>query len=188
MLPFVIAAGASLVQSWFVPAPSASVPAVPAPSAGSPGPEPAPAPDLPRTPSPTDPADPTGQVRRSGTLVMTDYTAYDLDSKAANWSPTGDDWGPDRDVAYASRWADADGDAVIGRKDPKYVALLSGGGPWQRADCVHAPYSEPSARPVGDRLTQGRAICVVTSAKRYALLVVTGKAPGQLTVRVTVWQ
>ncbi|WP_432957816.1 hypothetical protein [Micromonospora haikouensis] len=139
-------------------------------------------------PSPTDAADPTGQVRRSGTLVMAEYTAYDLDSKATNWSPTGDDWGPDRDVAYASWWADADGGAVLSRKDPKYVALLSGGGPWQRADCVHAPYGEPSARPVGDRLTQGRGICVVTSAKRYALLVVTGKAPGQLTVRVTVWQ
>ncbi|GLY24280.1 hypothetical protein [Micromonospora sp. NBRC 101691] len=128
------------------------------------------------------------RVRRGGTLVMADYTAYDLDSTAADWNPTRDDWGPSRDVGYASWWPDASNDALVSREDPRYAAALSGSGPWSRADCVRARYGEPSARPVGDRLLEGRGICVVTSSGRYALLVVTRAVERQLTVRVTVWE
>ncbi|GAA2708837.1 hypothetical protein ACFY2R_04475 [Micromonospora olivasterospora] len=109
---------------------------------------------------PTEPAVITAPVRRTGTLVMADYTAYDLDSTAANWSPTKDDWGPTRDVGYASWWPDASNDALVSREDPRYAASLPGDGPWQRADCVRAEYGRPSARPVGDRLLEGRGICV----------------------------
>ncbi|MFF3868988.1 hypothetical protein [Micromonospora sp. NPDC001898] len=119
---------------------------------------------------------------------MADYTAYDLDSTAADWNPTKGDWGSSRDVGYASWWPDASNDAVVSRADPRYAASLPGTGPWQRADCVQAGYGQPSARPVGDRLLEGRGICVVTSAGRYALLVVTRAVEKQLTVRVTVWE
>ncbi|WP_091193383.1 hypothetical protein [Micromonospora narathiwatensis] len=110
------------------------------------------------------------------------------DSTAADWNPTRDDWGPSRDVGYASWWPEANNDAVISRNDPAYAAALPGTGPWQRADCVRARYGDPSTRPIGDRLLERRGICVVTSAGRYALPVVTRATQGQLTVRVTVWE
>jgi hypothetical protein len=119
---------------------------------------------------------------------MADYTAYDLDSLAGDWNPTRDDWGPARDAGYASWWQNAANDALLSRDDPKNAPALSGTGPWQRADCVRARYGEPSARPVGDRLSEGRGICVHTSAGRYALLVVTRAVNQQLTVRITVWE
>ncbi|NBE84946.1 hypothetical protein GVV04_29040 [Micromonospora sp. NEAU-HG-1] len=142
----------------------------------------------PKPPPPSDEAAVSARVRRSGTLVMADYTAYDLDSTAADWNPTKDDWGSSRDVGYASWWPDASNDAVVSREDPRYAASLPGTGPWQRADCVRAGYGQPSARPVGDRLLERRGICVVTSAGRYALLVVSRAVEKQLTVRVTVWE
>ncbi|MFI0793991.1 hypothetical protein ACH4OY_15070 [Micromonospora rubida] len=142
----------------------------------------------PKPPPPSDGAGVSARVRRSGTLVMADYTAYDLDSTAADWNPTKDDWGSSRDVGYASWWPDADNDAVVSREDPRYAASLPGTGPWQRADCVRAGYGQPSARPVGERLLERRGICVVTSAGRYALLVVSRAVEKQLTVRVTVWE
>ncbi|SCL28142.1 hypothetical protein GA0074692_2479 [Micromonospora pallida] len=150
---------------------------------------PAPEPDrtTPPQPPPTT-AQVEAQVRRSGTLVMADYTAYDLDSMAADWNPTRDDWGPDRDAGYASWRDDANNNVLVSREDPKYAAALSGDGPWRRTDCVRARYGDPSARPVGDRLLEGRGVCVVTSAGRYALLVVTRSVEKQLTVRVTVWE
>ncbi|MFG1951408.1 hypothetical protein [Micromonospora sp. NPDC048830] len=154
-----------------------------------PDPKPSPTVKPPPPPSPTGPVIVTDPVRRSGTLVMADYTAYDLDSKAADWNPTKDDWGPNRDVGYASWWPDASNDAVVSREDPRYAASLPrDSDPWRRADCVRARYGEPSARPIGDRLLVGRGICVVTSDGRYALLVVTRSVNHQLTVRVTVWE
>ncbi|MEO3776473.1 hypothetical protein ABGB16_06410 [Micromonospora sp. B11E3] len=159
----------------------------PTPTGGH-GPKPSPTVKSP-PPSPTGPVTVTDPVRRSGTLVMADYTAYDLDSKAADWNPTKDDWGPNRDVGYASWWDDVQNDAVVSREDPRYAASLpKDSGPWRRADCVRARYGEPSARPVGERLLEGRGICVVTSDGRYALLVVTRSVQHQLTVRVTVWE
>ncbi|MFE9695037.1 hypothetical protein [Micromonospora sp. NPDC005806] len=113
-----------------------------------------------------------GDGRRAGAaernVVMADYTAYDLDSMAADWNPTKDDWGLIRDVAYASWWQEANNDAMVSRDDLRYAASPPGTGPWQRADCVRARYGKPSARPVGERLPELRGTCVVTSPRPAA--------------------
>lgn len=144
-----------------------------------------------RTPKPSPPPpSPTvipAAVRRSGTLVMADYTGYDLDSLAANWRATKDGW-DGHDIAYASWWEDVQNNALVSHDYMKYATSLPGSGPWERRDCAGAAYGDSAIRPVGDLLLPDRGICVVTTEGRYALLVVTGSAKGQLTVDVIVWK
>lgn len=128
-------------------------------------------------------------VRRTGTLVMPSNVAFDLDSTAPDWEPTKGEWGNAREIAYAGWVPDLKKDALIGLGFYwDNVAALPGTGPWTRADCAGATYGLDSARPVGDRIALGHGVCVQTTAGRLALLVVTDRHDGSITVTATVWE
>ncbi|WP_155336749.1 hypothetical protein [Acrocarpospora corrugata] len=156
-----------------VPAPTTSAPATP--TTGSPTPAPKP------SPSPTGPP-----VRRSGDIAMKAGLGYDLDSLASNWKPTDGNWYEIQDLGYFS----GNGGHILGpRNDGKRVAVLGESDAPGYTDCTKAKYHRADELfASNERISGGRAICVVTSADRYALLKITSSTSNQVKAEVTVWQ
>jgi hypothetical protein len=168
------------------PSPGADAPAVPSPT-----PSATPTP----TPTPTGSAAP---VRRQGTLVMTGWVSYDLDSLAADWDPSNAPGGADanENMRYEAESTGNGVPLLVIAGAPDSFVLLPPGGPWTAQTCLNAGYGlSRQDFPDGAALDVGRGFCVQTANTaegktdgcHLALLVVKASTPLVLTFEVTVW-
>jgi hypothetical protein len=152
-------------------------------------------------------ANTTPKVRRKGILVLAgNGTAYDLDSRVADWDPSvGKPW-VDQNIEYVPQWKGSTPVLFIAG-EPTTDVLMGPRGHWTYQDCADALYnpsfgaSNPNTA-AGSALNVGHGICVITEdtdkpdskkplktdGGHYVLLVVKARTGSTLTLQVTVWQ
>ncbi|MEU1735986.1 hypothetical protein [Streptosporangium sp. NPDC020145] len=133
-------------------------------------------------------ADPPA-VRRQGELRFEPGEAYDLDSLATDWVPTRGAWFG-QDAGYVVGGAH---DWIVGLnaesgESGDSVAALDPRTPKSFDSCVKADYGAKKSAPRDNKINPERAVCVLTTEERYALVEIVGMAQTTLVTRVTVWE
>jgi hypothetical protein len=147
----------------------------------------------------------TPKVRREGILVLAgNGTAYDLDSRAANWDKSiGVAW-VDQNIEYVPSYKGRP--LLLVANEPTTDVLMGTRGHWTYQSCADARYDPSySHNPntiIGSALSVRHGICVITQntfkphskkllkadGGHYVLLVVKARTGSALTLQVIVWQ
>lgn len=145
------------------------------------------------------------KIRRKGILTLAGGgTAYDLDSRAANWNPSiGVAW-TFQNIEYLPHWK-GHIPALAIANEPLTDVLMGAWGHWTYQSCAQARYDHSlPGNPngvTGSALDVGHGICIITQhtvkpdkkplktdGGHYVLLVVKARTSKTLTLEVTVWQ
>ena len=137
----------------------------------------------------------TPTVRHQGRLVFpSDGTAFDLDSRAANWTPSrGVASNGIQDIEYVAGFDNQRYSGFLFTGSPWSVALLGKNAPQDWDSCHSVNYGgDGNAKhltnyPAGAAIGKGRAICLHTPAGNTALLQIESVPASTVTVHIIAW-